>query len=312
MEGLVIKSTGSWYSVKCTLGEYYDCKLKGNFRIRGIKSTNPIAVGDKVSFEFSDERHTGLITAIHERSNYIVRKSTKLSKQIHIIAANLDQAVIIVTLAEPRTSTGFIDRFLVTTEGYHIPAVLVFNKTDLYDAEQLEYLNELKALYESLGYQCISTSATKNMNTTEFLNILRNKVSLIVGHSGVGKSTLINVIEPRLNIRIGKISDYHKKGTHTTTFAEMHELSGGGFIIDTPGIKEYGIVFFTPEELAGYFPEMRALLPKCRFYNCTHVHEPGCAVIEALEKGELALTRYQNYLGMLEDEGIDKSMKWGG
>jgi ribosome biogenesis GTPase / thiamine phosphate phosphatase len=310
MEGLVIKSTGSWYSVKSVSGEYYECKLKGNFRIKGIKSTNPIAVGDKVSFEFSDKREIGLITAIHDRSNYIVRKSTNLSKQIHIIAANLDQAVIIVTLAEPRTSTGFIDRFLVTTEGYHIPAVLVFNKTDIYNDEQMEYLNELEELYEHLGYPCISTSATENVNTSAFQDILKNKVSLIVGHSGVGKSTLINAIEPRLHIRVGKISDYHKKGQHTTTVAEMHELSGGAFIIDTPGIKEYGIVFFTPAELAGYFPEMRSLLPQCRFYNCTHVHEPGCAVIEALEKGEVALSRYTNYLGMLDDKGIDKNQEW--
>lgn len=310
MEGLVIKSTGSLYNVKCADGEYYECKLKGNFRIKGIKSTNPIAVGDRVSFEFIAKNKTSFITAIHDRSNYIVRKSTNLSKRIHIIAANLDQAVVIVTIAEPRTSTGFIDRFLVTAEGYHIPAVLVFNKTDLYDQEQMEYLNELMKLYESLGYHCISTSATEKYNTEGLLNILQNKVSLIVGHSGVGKSTLINAIEPGLNIKIGKISDYHKKGQHTTTFAEMHELSGGGFIIDTPGIKEYGIVFFTPEELAGYFPEMRALLPKCRFYNCTHVHEPGCAVLDAIEKGQVALTRYHNYLGMLDDKGIDKSREW--
>jgi len=310
MKGIVTKSTGSWYTVMAEDGTRYECKLKGNFKIKEISSTNPVSVGDHVQFELPGDKSIGMINVIEDRNNYIVRKSTKLSKRQHIIACNIDQAVIIVTLALPRTSTGSIDRFLMTTEEYHIPAAIVFNKVDLYTDDFLEYLEEMKTLYEGIGYKCLVTSATMRDGLDEFKELLKGKTNLLVGHSGVGKSALINAIQPGLNIKLGEISRYHLKGQHTTTFAEMHPLSFGGFIIDTPGIKELGMIHVKPQEIAGYFPEMRALLPKCKFYNCTHIHEPGCAVIEALEKGEINQSRYQNYLGMLNDEGIEKSKDW--
>jgi len=251
-----------------------------------------------------------LIREIEDRKNYIVRKSTKLSKRQHIIACNIDQAICIVTLAFPRTSTGFIDRFLVTAEEYHIPAFIVFNKIDIYPDECFDSLNELKELYERLGYGCIITSAISKQGLDDFRDLLKGKINLFVGHSGVGKSALVNAIQPGMNLKLGKISQVHLKGQHTTTFAEMHPLSFGGFIIDTPGIKELGMIHVKPEEIAGYFPEMRALLPHCKYYNCTHIHEPGCAVLAALEKGEINSSRYHNYLGMLDDKGIEKSQEW--
>jgi len=310
MKGIVTKSTGSWYTVMAEDGTRYECKLKGNFKIKEISSTNPVSVGDRVHFDLPGDKSVGMISVIEDRDNYIVRKSTKLSKRQHIIACNIDQAVIIVTLALPRTSTGFIDRFLMTTEEYHIPAVIVFNKIDLYTEDFIEDLKEMKVLYESIGYKCLITSAIKGDGLSDFKKLLKGKTNLLVGHSGVGKSALINAIQPDLNIKLGEISRHHLKGQHTTTFAEMHPLSFGGFIIDTPGIKELGMIHVKPQEIAGYFPEMRALLPHCKFYNCTHIHEPGCAVIEALEKGEISQSRYLNYLGMLNDEGIEKSRDW--
>ena len=310
MKGKVIKSTGSSYVVMCNDGENYECRLKGKFKIKGISSTNPLSVGDNVEFELPGDKSVGLIKKIEDRNNYIVRRSTKLSKRQHIIACNIDNAICIVTLAFPRTSTGFIDRFLVTAEEYHIPAYIVFNKFDLYSHENLEYLNELKDLYESLGYKCIITSAISKQGLDELTELLKGKINLLVGHSGVGKSALVNVIQPGLNLKMGEISQHHLKGQHTTTFAEMHPLTIGGFIIDTPGIKELGMIHVKPEEIAGYFPEMRALLPYCKYYNCTHIHEPDCAVIAALEKGDINSSRYNNYLGMLNDEGIEKSKEW--
>jgi len=310
MKGIVTKSIGSSYVVLCDDGTCYECRLKGNFKIKVISSTNPLAVGDKVQFELPGDKSVGLITEIGDRHNYIVRKSTKLSKRQHIIACNIDQSVIIVTLAFPRTSTGFIDRFLITTEEYHIPAFVVFNKVDLYPEDYINYLEELKSLYESLGYGCLVTSATEKKGLDDFSSLLKDKISLLVGHSGVGKSALINAIQPGLNLKLGEISLCHLKGRHTTTFAEMHQLSFGGFVIDTPGIKELGMIHVKPEEIAGYFPEMRKLLPKCKYHNCTHIHEPDCAVLAALEKGEISPSRYHNYLGMLNDEGIEKSREW--
>jgi ribosome biogenesis GTPase / thiamine phosphate phosphatase len=309
MKGLVIKSTGSSYIVLSDDGSRIECRLKGKFKIKGLSSTNPLSVGDKVLFEIKDQ-NIGLITDIEERHNYIVRRSTKLSKRQHIIACNIDQAVIVATLAFPRTSTGFIDRFLVTAEEYHIPAFIIFNKIDLYPDEFKEDLDALKKMYESIGYPCIVTSAVTGEGAEEVKALLKDMINLVIGHSGVGKSALINKIQPGLDIKLGEISQYHLKGQHTTTFAEMHSLSFGGFIIDTPGIKEFGMIHVKPEEIAGYFPEMRALLPECKFYNCTHIHEPGCAVLTALEKGEINFSRYRNYLGMLNDEGIEKSKEW--
>lgn len=306
MKGIITKSTGSWYTVMAEDGTRYECKLKGNFRIKGIRSTNPLSVGDHVQFDYLEEQKIGLINILDDRKNFIVRKSTKLSKQQHVIAANIDQAVCIVTLALPRTSTGFIDRFLAVTELYHVPAVVVFNKCDLHDELSKDDVGYLCTLYKHLGYKCLITSATEKIRTEDFKNILKDKTSLLIGHSGVGKSALVNVIEPSLNLKEGKISAYHEKGKHTTTFTEMFPLSFGGFVIDTPGIKELGMIWVKPEELGGYFPEMRERLPQCKFYNCTHVHEPGCAVKKALDEGFIDPTRYKNYLSMLEDEGLEK------
>lgn len=304
MVGIIIKTTGSLYIVMTDDGKRYECKLKGNFRIKGIRSTNPLSVGDHVQFDYVEDQKIGTITLLENRKNYIIRKSTKLSKQQHIIAANIDQAVCVVTLAFPRTSTGFIDRFLAVTELYHIPAVIVFNKCDLHDTEAKDDVDYLCALYKHVGYKCLVTSAIENIRTEDFKRLLKSKISLLIGHSGVGKSALINTIEPTLNLREGRISDYHEKGKHTTTFTEMLPLSFGGYVIDTPGIKELGMIWLRPEELGGYFPEMRERLPQCRFYNCTHVHEPDCAVKKALEEGYIDPTRYKNYLSMLHDEGM--------
>lgn len=305
MEGIVVKSTGSWFSVKTENEGVCECKIKGTFRIKGIKTTNPVAVGDRVVFDFNPDKKTGLIKEIKKRKNYIIRKSTNLSKISHIIAANIDQAFLVATLASPRTSTGFIDRFLVTTEAYHIPANVVFNKTDIYNNEQLSLLNELTTVYKNAGYGSFNVSAVSGENLDQLKQAMKNNVSLFAGHSGVGKSTIINKIEPGLDLKTGGISEYHQKGKHVTTFAEMHELSFGGYIIDTPGIKEFGLRHFVKEEVAERFPEMRALMWDCKFNNCTHVHEPGCAVKEALQKGEISLSRYENYLRILDDDYFD-------
>src|SRR3982751_1670674 len=270
MQGLITKSTGSWYQVQTPGGERYDCRIKGKFRIKGITTTNPIAVGDEVDFELEPEQETGVITHLHTRKNYIIRKSINLSKQGQIIAANLDQALLVVTLASPRTSLGFIDRFLVTAEAYDIPARLIFNKLDLFSDEGLEILADYKSIYENIGYPCYSVSALEGTNIDVVQNLLKDKVTLFSGHSGVGKSSLINALLPDLELRTSEVSEWSDKGTHTTTFAEMFELPQGGFIIDTPGIRELGVIDIEKEVLGHFFPEMRQRMHSCKFNNCQH------------------------------------------
>ena len=301
--GIVIKSTGSWYQVLDEAGNKYDCRLRGKFRKDGSKSTNPIAVGDKVGFSLEADTGNGIITSIADRKNYIIRKATKLSRQTHVIAANIDQAMVIATVAEPRTSTGFIDRVLVTCEAYSVPAVIVFNKLDLIQtAETRQLLEEYTLIYREAGYPCLNVSAVDGTGLQAFESLLRDKVTLLSGHSGVGKSSLINAIEPGIDLKVQSISKAHLKGKHTTTFAEMFPLSHGGFIIDTPGIKEFGLAHFEPEEMSHFFPEMRALFNQCRFDNCTHLNEPGCTVKEKLEEGKISISRYNNYLNMLSGQ----------
>ncbi len=270
--------------------------------MKGIKTTNPIAIGDKVRFQLQEKEEVGVIDHIYDRLNYIIRKATNLSKLSHIIAANLDQAIIIITLASPRTSTGFIDRFLVTAEAYHIPARIIFNKIDLYDEKLWNTHRSMIGIYEKIGYPCTEVSVKENINIDQVKDLLKGKVNLFTGHSGVGKSALINKIESKLDIKTGHISSYHKKGKHTTTFAEMHALSEGGYIVDTPGIKEFGLIDFKTEEVSERFPEMRKYMHDCKFNNCTHTHEPGCAVIEAVKNKNISLSRYENYLNILDDD----------
>jgi len=301
MQGMVVKSTGSWYWVRTEDGEYRECRIRGKFRIQGIQSTNPISVGDQVILLKEGNDYT--ITDILERKNYIVRKSVNLSKQVHIIASNMDQAFLIVTLASPATSVGFIDRFLVTAEAYQIPTILVFNKVDLYDKFDREYHDEIVAMYSDAGYECIEVSAINKVNIALLIEKLKDKVTLLSGHSGVGKTTLVNVIDPDLDLATQEVSEAHQKGMHTTTFAEMFELDFGGFIIDTPGIKGFGLVDVEENELADYFPEMRAIKGSCKFHNCKHVNEPKCAVKDAVEVDEIHPVRYDSYLAMLEDDG---------
>jgi ribosome biogenesis GTPase len=279
-------------------GQIVQCKLKGNFRLKGIRTTNPVAVGDRVEVELSGEKGVGMIGRILDRHNYIIRKATKLSKESHIIAANIDQLILVATLAFPRTSTGFIDRMLITSEAYHIPAILLFNKLDLYTEELIPWLEETEKIYLDAGYPCMRVSARTGAGLLNLKEILTDKVSLLSGHSGVGKSTLINKLEPGLGLKVKEISSYHLKGQHATTFPEMHRLSFGGYIIDTPGIKEFGLMDFDKNEIAERFPEMRALMHLCRYSNCTHSHEPGCAVIKALEEGRINPSRYENYLSI--------------
>jgi ribosome biogenesis GTPase len=300
IRGRVIKSTGSFYSVDTESGETVQARARGKFRNKKIRTTNPIAVGDWVKMELKEDDY--IITEIQERHNYIVRKSVNLSKQSHIIASNIDQAVLVATLVNPRTLPAFIDRFCVAAEAYHIPVVIVFNKVDLLKEDEIDVLEDFAGVYADLGYRILFTSATEKLGLDEFRQLLQNKVSLLSGHSGVGKSTLINAVDENLDLRIGEISDYHQTGQHTTTYAEMLKLNFGGYIIDTPGIRGFGLVHIEKEELAGYFPEMRKLLPDCKFYNCLHIKEPGCAVKEAVENGIVAQTRYNSYLNMYSDD----------
>src|ERR1700759_2189931 len=298
MQGLITKSTGSWYQVQTPDGQVIDCRIKGKFRTQGIVTTNPIAVGDVVDFDMEPEQGTAVITNLHPRKNYIIRKSINLSKQAQVIAANLDQAVLVVTLASPRTSLGFIDRFLVTAEAYDIPAKLVYNKLDLFSSEGLEILDEYKAVYEKIGYPCYSVSALEGTNINQVQELLKDKVTLFSGHSGVGKSSLINALLPDLDLRTHQVSDWSDKGMHTTTFAEMFELPQGGYIIDTPGIRELGVIDIEKNELSHFFPEMRSRMNQCRFNSCRHINEPDCAVIKAVEEGEIELSRYESYLSI--------------
>ena len=298
MQRLITKSTGSWYTVQTNDGQRVDCRIKGIFRIKGIVTTNPLAVGDIVDFEMEPDQDTGVITNLHQRKNYIIRKSINLSRQAQILAANLDQAVLVVTLASPRTSLGFIDRFLVTAEAYDIPARLIFNKRDLFSDEGMEVLADFMSIYQHVGYPCYEVSALEGINIEQVKELLSNKVTLFSGHSGVGKSSLINALLPDLALRTNEISDWSDKGMHTTTFAEMFELPEGGFIIDTPGIKELGVIDIEKQELGHFFPEMRDRMHDCRFNDCRHINEPGCAVIEAVESGEITLSRYESYLSI--------------
>lgn len=304
MVGIVYKSTGSWYTVKAGDGAFFDCRIKGKFRIKGIKSTNPVAVGDRVRFEVETigDDTIGIIHEIEERKNYIIRRSVKLSKQTHIIAANLDQVFLLVTLNNPTTYPVFIDRFLITAQAYHIPVMLLFNKVDSYNEEELDEIKYLAALYRNIGYTCIGISALTGKNIDKVKEMMVGKTSMFSGHSGVGKSTLINTIEPNLDIKTSKISDQHLQGQHTTTFAEMFDLSFDARIIDTPGIKGFGIVDMEKEEIGDYFPEFFELKQDCKFNNCIHIEEPKCAVKEALEAGKIAWSRYQSYLQMIKGE----------
>ena len=299
--GRVIKSTGSWYDVRDDAGQVVSCRLRGKIRLDGLRTTNPVAVGDLVNFEKERDKETCVIDKILPRTNVIVRKSVNLSKESHIIAANVDQAVLVATIAQPRTSTGFIDRFTVTAEAYHIPVVIVFNKCDLYDAEQNAMAEELMRVYNSIGYQSFMISAKTGHNCDRLEAVMKDKISMFSGHSGVGKSALVNRLDPNLDIRVGEISEVHEKGKHTTTFAQMYQLGFGGYIIDTPGIKEFALFDMEKETLAHRFPEMRALMHECRFNNCTHLHEPHCAIKEAVEQHRIADWRYENYCNMMDD-----------
>ena len=300
-EGVVIKSTGSWYEVRNDSGEVVLCRLRGKIRLDGIRTTNPISVGDKVLYEKENNKDTCVINKILPRHNVIVRKSVNLSKASHIIASNIDQAILVATIAQPRTSTGFIDRFLVTSEAYHIPTTIVFNKCDLYDEEQMAQAEELISTFENIGYKSFMISAKTGYRCDELKEIMKDKVSLFSGHSGVGKSALVNRLDPNLNVRVGEISDVHEKGKHTTTFSQMFPLSFGGYIIDSPGIKEFGLYDMEKETLAQRFPEMRNLMHECKFSNCTHLHEPHCAIKDAVENNVIADWRYNDYCSMMED-----------
>jgi len=300
-KGLVIRSTGSWYEVRDDRdGHIWQCRLKGKFKTMGLKVTNPIAVGDFVRFEIEDEnQNSGIIYEILPRINYVVRASVHKTAHSHLIAANVDQAILIATLVFPRTSLGFIDRFLVAIESFRIPGVIIFNKQDLLNDEIKEFQTQLMDLYSSLGYTCMATTAVTGEGLEDFRQLLRGKVSLLSGHSGVGKSTLVNTIAPSLDIKTQEVSTFANKGVHTTTFAEMFELEPGTFIIDSPGIKELGLSDMKPEEISHYFPEMRERLNECRFNNCQHINEPGCAIKDAVSDGEIAFSRYESYLSMV-------------
>ena len=304
MTGIVYKSTGSWYTVKSQEGQIYDCRIKGKFRMQGIKSTNPIAVGDVVDFDLEENSDavTGHIHYIHPRKNYIIRKSVNLSKQTHIIASNIDLVFLIVTLDNPVTTTNFIDRFLVTAEAYNIPAVLIFNKIDTFSEAIADEQLFLEYVYTQIGYPCLKVSATENIGIENIKKMMEGKTAMFSGHSGVGKSTLVNALDPNLQLKTKAISTQHQQGQHTTTFAEMYDLDFGAKIIDTPGIRGFGVVDIEPSELGGYFPELLALKSNCKFNNCLHKDEPNCAVKDALENNEIAWSRYKSYLQILEGD----------
>jgi len=300
-KGIVVKATGSWYLVQDYEGKRFQCSVRGKLRLKGVKTTNIITVGDVVDFE-TDENGSSVISNVHDRKNYIIRKASNLSRESHIIAANIDQALLVITVEFPETSLGFIDRYLVTAEAYRIPIILIFNKIDLFKTELSEKLNYYISIYERIGYRCIAVSAKTSENLNQLTEILHNKTTLISGNSGVGKSFLINQIEPNLNLKTDQISLYHLKGKHTTTFSEMFSLSDGGFIIDTPGIKGFGLIDIEKNELYHFFPEMFRLSEKCRFYNCTHTHEPDCAIIKAVENGDISDSRYSSYISIYDDD----------
>ncbi|MFL1683400.1 MULTISPECIES: ribosome small subunit-dependent GTPase A [Bacteroidales] len=300
MNGLVIKNTGSWYLVKTEEGKSIECKIKGNFRLKGIRSTNPVAVGDRVKIETNKEG-SAFIYEIEERKNYIIRRSSNLSKESHIIAANIDQAFLVITANYPKTHTTFIDRFLATAEAYRIPVQLIINKTDLYDKDDWELTEGIRYLYTTIGYNCYLVSTKTGEGLEQIKELLKGKITLFSGNSGVGKSTLINTILPELNLKTGSISASYHKGMHTTTFSEMFSLPDGGYIIDTPGIKGFGTIDFLPEEVAHFFPEIFQISHNCRFNNCTHRHEPGCAVLAALEEHLISESRYNSYLSIIDD-----------
>lgn len=307
MHGLVIKNTGYWYTVLTDEGETIDCKIKGNFRLKGIRSTNPVAVGDFVTI-LPNQEGTAFITAIDDRRNYIIRKSQNLSKQSHIIAANVDQACLVVTIAHPETSTTFIDRFLASAEAYRVPVILIFNKTDILDEDERRYLDMMMQLYRTVGYECVALSAETGDGVDALMPMLEGKTTLFSGNSGVGKSTLLNRLVPGLDLRTSEISDAHDTGTHTTTFSEMiplpvkAETSARSWLIDTPGIRGFGTFDMEPEEICSYFKEIFKFSADCRFGNCTHTHEPGCAVLKAVEEHYIALSRYNSYISMLNDK----------
>ncbi|MBR4534158.1 MAG: ribosome small subunit-dependent GTPase A [Prevotella sp.] len=313
MTGVIIRNTGSWYVVRLDDGQLFECKVKGNFRLRGIRSTNPVAVGDRVEIkpttdgsDASASGKTALITEIHDRRNYIIRRASNLSKQSHIIAANVDLACLVVTIVHPETNTTFIDRFLASAEAYRVPVALVFNKVDLYDADELRYLEAIMSLYRMLNYECFAVSAQTGEGLDAFLTALRGKTTLFSGNSGVGKSTLLNSLVPEAKAKTAMLSAAHDQGQHTTTFSEMYDLEGGGCIIDTPGIRGFGTFDFEPDEVSHYFREIFQIGRNCRFGNCTHTHEPGCAVQKALDNHEIAESRYLSYLSMLEDKDEGK------
>ena len=304
MTGLVYKSTGSWYTVKTDLGATYQCRIKGKFRIKDIKSTNPIAVGDVVDFdlETKNDETTGVIKSIHDRKNYVIRKAVNLSKQVHIIASNIDQVFLLITVGNPPTLTSFIDRFLITAEAYSIKTILLFNKMDTYDEDTMNEVKYLAHVYRKIGYECIGMSAKTGENIEKVKALMKDKVSMFAGHSGVGKSTLINIIEPGLDLKTKELSMQHMLGQHTTTFAEMFDLGFEAKIIDTPGIKGFGVVDMDKEEVGDYFPEFFKLKQDCKFNNCLHLEEPQCAVKAALDRDEVAFSRYRSYLQILEGE----------
>lgn len=306
--GLVIKNTGSWYLVRTDDGQNIECKIKGNFRLKGIRSTNPVTVGDRVAIIENNEG-TALISEIEDRKNYIVRRSSNLSKQSHIIAANLDLCFLIVTVNNPVTSTVFIDRFLASAEAYQVPVNLIFNKTDIYTKDETEYMDALIAMYDYIGYPSMKISALQKEGVEALQEKIKDKITLFSGHSGVGKSTLINTLVPNTDLKTGVISDYHGKGMHTTTFSEMIELPQGGFIIDTPGIKGFGTVDMEKEEIFHYFPEIFKFSKDCRFHNCIHLNEPDCAVRQAVENHYISESRYKSYMSMMEEESEEKYRK---